>query len=431
MTARPAPRAPATATARRKPAAVGSTSVTKRAPAARPPAAPEPAAPAPAETGTWVLQADAATATGFSVSAIRKWRRSGLVADRKRTTAGGLERVEVRLEDVEARLSEQPTERPRPAPAPPEAGPPAGSAIIAIADMEALFARVREAEARADQAEARLQAAEVEARFMSGQMAELRRQVQTAGAEAVAARAAVDDRRSVGPTIAPANATGNAPANTPTNAATKARATARPEPDAGDQGSAGARRAFDRLTLDRGTIDLLGLDLARERIPAAPSAAPGGNTPPPTPPTPIRSAGSRTGPGPSPRAASAAPRPPLRTPSVRPGPAPPGSTPSPQPVAPTRRTEIESLATELRRLYSRLDGYRREPTISRARERQRERDLGDYDASLLHACAALDIPTGLRGGEAMTIERRAALTQTLARLGLDVRADPTATSHRA
>jgi hypothetical protein len=225
---------------------------------------------------------------------------------------------------------------------------------------------------------------------MSGQLSELRRQVQAAGAEAAATRAAVEDRRPTGPTMA---ATTAAPAP--------------PEPPARAQGaSTSAAQAFDRLTLERGTIDLLGLDLARERVPAArpPAAARTAS------PTPIRPAAARREPAPA---------------------VTPRSARRPEIVAPTRRTEIESLAAELRRLYARLDGYRKEPTISRARERQRERDLGDYDTSLIHVCSALDVPTGLRAGETMTIERRAALTKTLARLGLDVRADPTGTAHRA
>ncbi|MGI9022242.1 MAG: hypothetical protein ACR2HV_03200, partial [Acidimicrobiales bacterium] len=54
--------------------------------------APEPVA----RHAEWVLQADAAKLAGCSVSAIRKWRREGVVDDRRTTTLGGLERVEVR-----------------------------------------------------------------------------------------------------------------------------------------------------------------------------------------------------------------------------------------------------------------------------------------------------------------------------------------------
>lgn len=53
----------------------------------------------PTSPGTWVLQDEAASRAGCSVSAIRKWRRTGVVPGRT-VVAGGVERVEVRLEDV-------------------------------------------------------------------------------------------------------------------------------------------------------------------------------------------------------------------------------------------------------------------------------------------------------------------------------------------
>ena len=58
------------------------------------------------EEETWLLQSAVAAEAGCSVSAIRKWRWSGLVADRTRLTAGGMSRVEVRLEDVLRRAEE-------------------------------------------------------------------------------------------------------------------------------------------------------------------------------------------------------------------------------------------------------------------------------------------------------------------------------------
>ncbi|MEA2971841.1 MAG: hypothetical protein QOG82_299 [Actinomycetota bacterium] len=403
--------------------------------AARPATTPAPAAApvAPvAETGTWLLQADAAARTGFSVSAIRKWRRAGLVADRMRTTAGGSERVEVRLEDVEARRAEQPPERTQTTPSPPEAGPSPGTAIIPLNDLEALFGRVREAEGRCRDAEARQQAAEVETRYLSGQLAELRQQLQAATAEAVAARAAVEDRRSrvtvmtAARVAAPTTGGGPGPTDSP-------------------------RNAFDRATLDRVTADLLGLDPNRERRPATPPPAPtttrtsrptpirpterpaAGPAPAATPgrrPTAPAAPASRTGPA----AERAVPRPPPpgsgRQGQDRVTAGPPGRESAPGPNGASRDVTVESLASELRRLYGRLDGYRREPTISRARERQREQDLADYDAVLLQACAALAVPTGLRSGEKVSIERRAALTRSLARLGIDVRADPAPATRR-
>src|SRR5436305_9749783 len=95
----------------------------------------EPALPPTA--GTWVLQGDAAARTGFSVSAIRKWRRMGLVAERKITTGGDLPRVEVKLEDVLARAALQPQRRPLSEVEPdPSAPTPAGCVTIGIADLE-------------------------------------------------------------------------------------------------------------------------------------------------------------------------------------------------------------------------------------------------------------------------------------------------------
>ncbi len=428
----------------------------------------EPAAGA----GTWVLQADAATRTGYSVSAIRKWRRAGLVADRKRTTAGGLERVEVRLEDVQARLAEQPPERPRPAPPAPDSGPPAGSAIIPISDLEALFERAQGAERRATQAETRLQAAEVEARFMSGQLAELRRQVHAAGAAAAAAEAA-GAAGAAGPTAAVAAATNGRAGPSPPERTTRPESreqtpTDRPEPVTTERpanvvgGASGAswaapgtsptddgpRRSLDRLTASRATIDLLGLDLgdmgplvspvtrrpppgAPLSVPApAPASAPARThrpaavaapAPPPPDVAPVRSVrlSRPTAPPPAP-APAPIPVPARATP--RPGPSTPHGAPGRDRSQPGREAEIGNLASELRRLYAKLDGYRREPTISRARERQRERDLGDYDTALLRACSALGVPTGLRAGEPVGIERRAALTKHIARAGIDVRA---------
>ena len=391
-----------------------------------------------AEQGTWLLQADAAARTGFSVSAIRKWRRAGLVADR-RVSAGGSERVEVRLEDVEARRAELRPERLRTTPSPPEAGPPPGNAIIPLADLEALFTRVREAEGLCVEAVARHQAAEADVRHLAGEVAELRRQLQAAAAGTTTARAAVEERATV-----PPPATARVARVTPAAPAAPAAPTI---PAIGPTDS--PRRAFDRLTFNRGTADLLGLDQVPPAGPVTrPPAPPTKRTSQPTPirptdrpaarpPTPHRAPAAAPPPAPASRAAPAAerasPRPPAPSPSrqgqTRPRPSPNRASAS-GPTGPSRDASIESLVSELRRLYARLDGYRREPTISRARERQRERDLADYDAALLQACSALAVPTGLRSGETVSIERRAALTRTLARLGLDVRAQPATTTRK-
>lgn len=136
--------------------------------------------------GTWVSQGDAAARTGFSVSAIRKWRRLGVVADRKMTGPGGIERVEVRLEDVLARVALQP-DRPRPEPPPAAVEARSGAVLITIEDLESLFERMVSAERRAEKAEAEVESLERRARYTSGQLAELRRQMEAAGSQAVVA----------------------------------------------------------------------------------------------------------------------------------------------------------------------------------------------------------------------------------------------------
>lgn len=95
----------------------------------------------------WALQADAAHIAGCSVSAIRKWRREGVVSDRRRTTAGGLDRVEVRLQDVLERCGREPQHTPAAA-AGVEQDPNSGhgNVLIPLADLQALILRVGEAE---------------------------------------------------------------------------------------------------------------------------------------------------------------------------------------------------------------------------------------------------------------------------------------------
>ena len=128
-----------------------------------------------ASDGQWVLQGEAAARTGFSVSAIRKWRRMGLVAERKVGAGGDVPRVEVRLEDVLARAALQPDRRPPAAGA--EVAPAPGSLVIGIEDLEVLFERMVRAERRAEVAEAELQSLQVQTRYTLGQLAELRRQL--------------------------------------------------------------------------------------------------------------------------------------------------------------------------------------------------------------------------------------------------------------
>src|ERR671933_838234 len=60
----------------------------------------------PSDGASWVLQAEAAARAGCSVSAVRKWRRTGVVADRVTHVPGLGRRVEVLLEDVVARVGQ-------------------------------------------------------------------------------------------------------------------------------------------------------------------------------------------------------------------------------------------------------------------------------------------------------------------------------------
>lgn len=186
--------------------------------------------------GTWVLQGDAAARTGFSVSAIRKWRRMGVVADRKMMGPGGFERVEVKLEDVLARAALQPD---RQQPDPSANGGPgrAGSVVMALEDLESLFERMVLAERRAEKAEAEVESLEGRARFMSGQLAELRRQLEAAGAQSADARAV----KVAAPAVAGPAAANAAPVVPPTPPTARVRP-APPVPPAppGPQGAGGA-----------------------------------------------------------------------------------------------------------------------------------------------------------------------------------------------
>lgn len=251
--------------------------------------------------GTWVSQGDAATRTGFSVSAIRKWRRLGVVAERKMIGPGGMERIEVRLEDVLARAALQP-ERPRPEPPPEAAGTRTGAVLITIGDLESLFERMVMAERRAEKAETEVESLESWARYMSGQLAELRRQLEAGGSQQVAAPVP-------------------------------------PPPPA--------------LQV-----------VARQ-------------------PEPVARAERQESP-----------------PNVHPG---------------------EEPGRRLRRLYLRLDEYRRHAEISPEAEVQRQRLLNEYDKELIAACRTLGIATERVSGAPLTVGARAGLTRALAQAGIDVR----------
>jgi hypothetical protein len=312
------------------------------------------------ETGTWVLQGDAAARTGFSVSAIRKWRRMGFVAERKITTGGDLPRVEVKLEDVLARAALQPQRRPLSEAEPdPSVATPAGCVTIGVADLEELFERMVRAERRAELAEAEVQAMEVQARYTLGQMAELRRQL--------AAQGAPNDEPA--PPVRP-------PATVPPPAAAAAGAPSGPP-------AALPRPSLPTLGADTG-------DVTRTRTRAGTGTAAGASA--------VRGDARRVISIPS------------RSPVVSP--------PAPAPVG-----ELEPLAQRLRAIYARLDGYRSAPTISPDMEASRQRALAEYDRVLVAACQALGVATGLSPGAMVGVDARARLTGALARAGLDVRAN--------
>jgi DNA-binding transcriptional MerR regulator len=166
----------------------------------------EPDAPLPAGD-TWMLQSQAAATAGCSVSAIRKWRRVGLVADRTRISPGGMRRVEVRLEDVLARMrmSMPRQSQPQPLPARDPQSPAvdvaqAAMAVVPANDLDIFVQHIAEAERRAAQAEARAQAKDAMIQFLREQVADLEAQLQRSASDAEAI-GATQDRTGGGPHI--------------------------------------------------------------------------------------------------------------------------------------------------------------------------------------------------------------------------------------
>jgi hypothetical protein len=100
----------------------------------------------------WLPQRVAAERVGVSVSAVRKWRGLGVVAERHRPDG----QVEVRLADVEARAAQTMPGRSAPNPSPPTASPAPGGALVPIEALSDLFSRIADAEGRAARAEAEL-----------------------------------------------------------------------------------------------------------------------------------------------------------------------------------------------------------------------------------------------------------------------------------
>lgn len=346
--------------------------------------------------GTWVLQNEAAVQSGFSVSAVRKWRRLGLVADRKVATPNGFERVEVRLEDVLARAALQPNRRPAEETGSVDEGP-IGSVTVSLRDLETLFERMVKAETRADRAETELQSARAQATYALGQVAELRRQLYAhAGQKFDTEREAASQRPAIGRSVPSAYA----PASTGPHDTVE-----------GTAGASSAPRIRRQQAPPTHTSD-----------PASPSAY----APPRTVPRDrvARQDAAEVEGAPRRPRQSAAPRP-VIAPASRLVDAP--ASPPVQ-IGGPRQPRSSSLAeamSSLRAAYARLDGYRREQVITPARETQRQQDLADYDAALLTVCSLRGIPMGLTAGAPITVEDRGALTRALARAGLDVRCGET------
>lgn len=329
--------------------------------------------PSPGEQGRpsgpaqWVLQADAARRAGCSVSAIRKWRREGSVASRKVTTPAGLERVEVRLEDVLGRAGPREMTSPDARGAEGLASSVAGAVLVPVNDVQALLERVAVADQLARVLEARLRAIDAEVGRMREQFLSLRRQI--------------EQERSRGPGSGVAAPDGaaeplKAPPSTPAT------------PDHGPRQPPDTVRDNDEPAAVRS---------------AAPPA-------PATPPAPVRR--------PLPNARPAPP------PDRAPGSEPPtfqslGARPPETQRAPAY--DVERLGDELRRWFGRLRAWQGQAEVSPAEAERWVADLIAYDAALVRACRVLHVPAPYRVGERIPASARKALTRALAAAGLDVR----------
>jgi hypothetical protein len=345
----------------------------------------------PGDEAFWVRQADAAKQAGCSVSAIRKWRREGSVVSRKITTPAGLERVEVRLDDVLRRAGTRARTGSEPAGLGDARLPVPGTVLVPVNDFQALLDRVALAEQLAGGLEARLRAIDAEATRMREQFVELRRQIER------------ERRREVRQ---------GSPAPPPAPAA--------PPP-------------------------------APPAPPPAPAAAPAPPPPPPPPPVVPPAAPPRVEPPPPPVPAPAsnpAPDRPvpgtgaLRRPLREARPAPPsdrgsegpsasfrqwlgGRKPPEAPVTPPS-VDVEHLGTELRRLYARLQARQGQAAVAPADAERWVADLAAYDAALVRTCRAVGVPTAYRVGERLPAGDRVALSRALAAAGVDVRTPSTA-----
>jgi hypothetical protein len=326
--------------------------------------------------GPWVLQADAAKQAGCSVSAIRKWRREGSVASRKVTTPAGLERVEVRLEDVLRRAGPRDRTSPDPVPGTDLRLAVPGTVLVPISDFQALVERVALAEQLAGGLETRLRAIDAEASRMREQFVELRRQIEheRRREERLRPPAAVAEPPPAPRSSPPPPALPAPPPPAPPAPAVSAPVTG-PSPD-------------------------------------RPEASP--DAPPPATTRPLREAR----PAPSPDR----PAPPPSS-SFRQwlGARKPPEAPAPPPV------DVERLAAELRRLYGRLQARQGQAEVSPAEAERWVADLAAYDAALVRVCRTVGIPAAFRVGERIPAPDRIALSRALAAAGVDVRvSQPTA-----
>ncbi|MFN2608994.1 MAG: hypothetical protein ABR511_14070 [Acidimicrobiales bacterium] len=381
------------------------------------------------------------------------------MADRLTTTRGGLERIEVRLADVVNRTGPR---GPGTSRFPATGGDVAtvaftGTVAVPLADLQAMFSQVGEAQRRAAEAIERLAGTEAEGRRLADRLA------RTEAALAKARADLEDERRR-----------GSPRASEPATPATDDRlsrylrgqvveaearmAEARRELDghrrrireleariaASPDALAAARQEIDalraRLARADGVASRLRAEVAqhRQRVGELEAALAARRTAPPRPaaagtaePPPQR--GVRRplvpgGPGPVPEPAEE-PDAPVRASRRRPpalarllaGRSGPGRADGPG----LAEDEADAMASRLRGLYERLEARRRDGGRSAADDDDRwVADLAAYDEALVQACADLGVSSGFRPGDRLTAADRVALTRALAAAGLDV-------SHRA
>ena len=331
----------------------------------------------------WLLQAEAAELAGCSVSAIRKWRREGSVAFRRTTTPGGLERVQVRLDDVLTRAGTRPvftvaTAGGVPPPGheqpPPPQAPAPGTVLVSLDDLQTLFGGPATPERRPDDLQAHFRTLESEVSFMRGQVARLVAALEERGGER--RRAEELERRLAG-------------TETETERLRRRLAAVEREVEK-------ARRARTETSERPGTSDAPGTGHGTNPVlPVQSPRVPGpSETAPPTPTAPNRTFAGWLEDRPAPE----------------------------KPAAPAGPS-IERLAGELGHLYRTLGARPRTPGGPDERALWAA-ELRRYDTVLVKACSRLGIATEHRPGDRLSAPDRVALTRALADAGLDVRRSP-------